>query len=107
MSDRRPSSLDLATSDAARSSAEAAGRCMLARDLAGATRAIGRAEKRLAELRAALPWHSRLVRKTEECVALARQAISAPLRQENDETGEIVPKRARLARRTIRARYRA
>lgn len=88
---------------AARQSAEGAAKLAAAGDLEEARRSLHRGERRLEELKRLLPWHTRLVRRTEECLALARSAVEAPVREENDETGEIVKKRERVSRRTLRA----
>jgi hypothetical protein len=100
-------SLEKATADAIVVSVATAAKLCEAGDLEGARRALERAEGRLADLRAAMPSHARLVRQSAEAILLARRALAAPKRQENEETGLIEPVRERLAHRAIRASARA
>jgi len=95
--------LDEAQANAVRKSARAAARYAEAGELEDAMQALRRAKKQLAQLRARLPWHARLVRDAEHCLALAERATHAPRTAENPETGETVEARARLARRAERA----
>lgn len=94
---------DRAAVEAVASSTESATKLVLAGEMEAAERALGRAEAALAELKARLPWHSRIVRQSEDLIRLARRTRSAPRRQENEETGLIDRARERLARRTLRA----
>jgi hypothetical protein len=96
-----------ATAEAAQSSAKTVATLILKGDLEGAHRALVRAQQKLGELARKLPWHARMRRETAACVALAEQALVAPVREENDETGEIVPKREKVARKALRAQARA
>jgi hypothetical protein len=102
-----PDALDRATAEAISSSAATAAKLCLAGDLVGAERALVRAEQRFTELRAKLPWHSRLVRQSRAVIDLARRASHAPKVAENEDTGELEPVRERRARRAERAASRA
>ena len=99
--------VDQLTAKAIAKSAETAAKLVISGDLTGAKRAVERAERRLAELRARLPGHARLVRQSAHCVELARRAMLSPKRQENEETGELEKVRERLGHRALRASGRA
>lgn len=99
--------LELATAHAISASIATAAKCSAAGDLGAAEAAILRAEARLVELRKLLPAHARLVRQSADQIALAKRALVAPARQENDETGELVKLRERLSHRAERASARA
>jgi hypothetical protein len=99
--------LNRATAEAIAASAATAAKLCLVGDLAGAERAIERAEQRYAELGQKLPWHSRLVRQSRATIDMAKKATHSPKRAENEETGLVEPVRERAARRAERAASRS